>query len=252
VKMRATLDRIPDSAATDEPEPLLDIEQAARFLNVSETSLRRWTNDGRLACLRVGRRRERRFRRVDLLAFLEREPAGRSPAAGSLGRGAHLCGLYSSDEGQVRQALIFLAEGFLPGTVTYLVGNAETRGRILAGLEREHPDLQTAIAEGRLVISDYAENRAAQLVWWETRIGQAVRRGAMLVRAIGDASGFIQAASREALLQYEAEYDQRIAQRFPVVTMCQYDVRQFSGLLVLEALKAHPHCFGQSAGRILA
>ena len=74
--MRAMLDDISDRAVTDDSEPLLDIEQAARFLNVSETSLRRWTNDGRLACLRVGRRRERRFRRADLLAFLEREPTG--------------------------------------------------------------------------------------------------------------------------------------------------------------------------------
>ena len=58
-------------------EQLLDIEQAARFLNVSETSLRRWTNAGRLACLRVGRRRERRFRTADLLSFMESQPAVR-------------------------------------------------------------------------------------------------------------------------------------------------------------------------------
>lgn len=248
--MRVMLDHIPD--AMNQSEPLLDIEQAARFLNVSETSLRRWTNDGRLACLRVGRRRERRFRRVDLLAFLEREPAGVPQAAGSLARGTHLCGLYSSEEGQVRQALLFFAEGFRPGTVSYLVGTADTRGRVLAGLEREHPALETAIAEGRLVISDYAESAAAQLVWWETRIAEAVRRGATLVRAIGDASAFIQAASRKELFEYEAEYDRRIAHRFPVVTMCQYDVRQFSGMLVVNALMAHPDCFGQSAERILA
>jgi transcriptional repressor of dcmA and dcmR len=248
--MRVMLDDIPETV--NQSEPLLDIEQAARFLNVSETSLRRWTNDGRLACLRVGRRRERRFRRVDLLAFLEREPAGVPHAAGSLARGTHLCGLYSSEEGQVRQALLFLAEGVRPGTVSYLVGAADTRGRILAGLEREHPALETAIAEGRLVISDYAESAAAQLVWWETRIAEAVRRGATLVRAIGDASAFIQAASRKELFEYEAEYDRRIAHRFPVVTMCQYDVRQFSGMLVVNALMAHPDCFGQSAERILA
>ena len=248
--MRAMLHDIPD--AVNQSEPLLDIEQAARFLNVSETSLRRWTNDGRLACLRVGRRRERRFRRVDLLAFLEREPAGVPQAAGSLARGTHLCGLYSSEEGQVRQALLFLAEEFRPGTVSYLVATPETRGRILAGLEREHPDLETAIAEGRLVSSDYAESAAAQLVWWETRIAEAVRRGATLVRAIGDAGAFIQAASRKELFEYEAEYDRRIAHRFPVVTMCQYDVRQFSGMLVVNALMAHPDCFGQSAERILA
>jgi hypothetical protein len=37
-----------------DPEDLLDIKQAARYLQVSETSLRRWTNGGgQLACLRV-------------------------------------------------------------------------------------------------------------------------------------------------------------------------------------------------------
>jgi excisionase family DNA binding protein len=69
-----------------ETDELLDIEQAAKFLNVSETSLRRGTNAGRLACLRVGRRRERRFRRADLLAFMEDEPAAaqaRAPRASS-------------------------------------------------------------------------------------------------------------------------------------------------------------------------
>jgi excisionase family DNA binding protein len=236
----------------DQSEPLLDIEQAARFLNVSETSLRRWTNDGRLACLRIGRRRERRFRRADLLAFVEGEPAGSSPPAASMPYGTHLCGLYSTEEGQVGQALQFLAGGFSPQTVSFLVGTPETRSRILAGLEREHRDVAVAVAEGHLVLSDYARNAPAQLDWWETRIELAVRRGATLVRAIGDAGAFAEAASREELLRYETEYDQRISLRFPVITMCQYDVRLFSGLVVLDALKSHPHSLGQSAERILA
>ena len=236
----------------DESESLLDIEQAARFLNVSETSLRRWTNDGRLACLRVGRRRERRFRMSDLLAFVEGEPAGASRGAGSLPHGTHLCGLYSSDEGRVRQAVTFFAGGFPPRSVSFLVGTPETRGRILAGLERAFPELAVAVAEGRLLLSDYAANASAQLDWWETQIGQAVRRGATLVRAIGDAGAFVKTASREELASYEAAFDQRIAGRFPVITMCQYDVRTFTGLVVLDALKSHPHSFGQSAERILA
>jgi excisionase family DNA binding protein len=235
-----------------ESEPLLDIEQAARFLNVSETSLRRWTNDGRLACLRIGRRRERRFRMADLLAFVEGEPAGASRAGGSMPHGTHLCGLYSSEEGQVQQAVTFFAGGFPPRSVSFLVGTPEIRERILAGLEREHTELAVSVAEGRLVISDYAANASAQLDWWETRIGEAVRRGATLVRAIGDAGAFVKAASREELARYEADFDQRIAGRFPVITMCQYDVRLFSGLVVLDALRSHPHSFGQSAERILA
>src|SRR2546423_12071308 len=80
-----------DRAIPQEPD-LLDIAQAAAFLHVSPMSLRRWTNSGRLSCFRVGGRRERRFRRADLLALLERngEPARAPPAPG------HLCGLYTT------------------------------------------------------------------------------------------------------------------------------------------------------------
>lgn len=250
--MKATLDNLPRTPTLDDAEPLLDIEQAARLLNVSETSLRRWTNDGRLACLRVGRRRERRFRKLDLLAFMESEPAGPvrpRPDA----HGVHLCGLYSSDEGQVKQVLAFFSEGFPPRSAAFLVGGAETRARVLVALEREHPGLDQAISDGRLLHSDYAGSAAAQLVWWETHIEEAVRRGATSIRITGDAGGFAKAASREELLDYEAEFDRRITQRFPgVLTMCQYDVRLFSGLVVLDALKAHPHSFGHPAERILA
>ena len=58
---------------------LLDIAQAAALLRVSEASLRRWTNAGRLPCRRIGGRRERRFRRADLMAFLEGD-ASETPA----------------------------------------------------------------------------------------------------------------------------------------------------------------------------
>lgn len=250
--MRSIPDDFHAGSATSDPEPLLDIEQAARFLNVSETSLRRWTNDGRLACLRVGRRRERRFRKADLLAFMETQPKKSSRTAGPPSPGTHVCGLYSSDEGQVQQALGFLAGGFPPGTVTVLVGNAEARARILAGLKRVHPDLDRVVAEGQLVLCDSAPTAGDQLAWWEACIGEAVRGGATLVRAIGQAGEFAQGATGEELRQVESEYDRRIAQRYPVVTMCQYDARRISGPLVLDALRAHPHCFGQPAERILA
>ena len=72
-----------DRAITQQPE-LLDIAQAAAFLHVSPMSLRRWTNSGRLSCFRIGGRRERRFRRADLLALLARLardwPAARAAA----------------------------------------------------------------------------------------------------------------------------------------------------------------------------
>src|SRR3989442_14772045 len=83
-----------DSAMTQQSE-LLDIAQAAAFLHVSQMSLRRWTNSGRLPCFRVGGRRERRFRRADLLAFLGR---GGEPLPAPQGPG-HRGGLYTRMRG---------------------------------------------------------------------------------------------------------------------------------------------------------
>jgi len=50
---------------------LLTIEEAAHFLNVSKTTLRRWTKLGTLPCVRVGARRERRFEQSDLSRLLD-------------------------------------------------------------------------------------------------------------------------------------------------------------------------------------
>jgi len=105
---------------------LLDISEAARFLNVSETSLRRWTNADTLPCLRVGLRRERRFRRADLLGFMEQPRAAKRSSDGEEGpmkapdsrddavatiRGNHLWGIYGSDAGRLDLVVAFLLEG---------------------------------------------------------------------------------------------------------------------------------------------
>ena len=50
-----------DMAQANPGTELLNIKEAAAFLKVSEASLRRWTNAGKLACMRLGAKRERRF-----------------------------------------------------------------------------------------------------------------------------------------------------------------------------------------------
>src|SRR3989449_5141707 len=116
-----------DSAMTQQSE-LLDIAQAAAFLHVSQMSLRRWTNSGRLPCFRVGGRRERRFRRADLLAFLERSG---EPIRAPQGPG-HLCGLYTSMAARERWAAAFLAAGLEAGAISFLAAEAAGRPRGLA------------------------------------------------------------------------------------------------------------------------
>ncbi len=61
----------PRSEAMKPSSPLLTTKEAADFLRVSEASIRRWADAGKLKCYYVGDRGERRFMREDLLAYLQ-------------------------------------------------------------------------------------------------------------------------------------------------------------------------------------
>ena len=52
-------------------EPLMTIKDVSKFLKVNETSIRRWTNMGRLKCYRVGNKKERRFDKKDVMRYLK-------------------------------------------------------------------------------------------------------------------------------------------------------------------------------------
>jgi excisionase family DNA binding protein len=257
-------DSLSDGMMSDSAD-LLDISQAAQFLNVSKTSLRRWTNAGLLPCLRVGGRRERRFRRSDLLAFIEQQAGGDEAKAGrpmtggaqSVGGipmplGTHLCGLYATDDGRTHQAATFLVDGVGPGGTCFLVAGPEVQRAILTRLEESRPSLRREIAAGRLVLSEYGESAEAQWRYWERSMSAALRDGAETLRVVGDLHGLRARASAAETIEYEAGYEERIARRFPVVTLCQYDARQFSPIEMLDALKGHRDTFRYPAERVLA
>ena len=245
---------------------LLDIKQAAQLLQVSETSLRRWTNAGRLACLRVGRRRERRFRRADLLAFLEEQPASAAllqptvPSAANsttiggirVPYGSHLVAFYADEAGRANLAAAFLADGLRPGSVCHLVTAPEAQAEILNRMARSGAAIERAISDGRLVVSEHTSAVSAQCEYFETQFVAATRAGARSLRLVGDVSAFTAPVVGEELVKLEAEFDRRIARRFPVVTLCQYDVRRHSSLDLFNALRAHKDTFRYPVDRLLA
>jgi excisionase family DNA binding protein len=54
-------------------DDMLNLAEASHLLNVHRNTLRKWTNEGTLATVRIGRRGDRRFRMEDITAFLESE-----------------------------------------------------------------------------------------------------------------------------------------------------------------------------------
>ena len=221
-----------------EATELLDIGNAARFLNVSETSLRRWTNAGVLPCLRVGQRRERRFRRDDLLAFMEHQPshaagANAFPAAasnaaaldlaGALTHGDHLSGFYASDLGLITLSVRFILDGLQEASMVYVAASSRSNRRIARYLKERRPALQRDIDNGRLLFCEYQKSPKAQIREFELELKKAAAAGIQSFRVFGNVWEMRRKAGEDKFADYETAYDQAIARRYPVVTLCAYE-----------------------------
>jgi excisionase family DNA binding protein len=246
---------------------LLDISEAAQFLNVSETSLRRWTNAGDLACLRIGLRRERRFRRADLLSFMEQPAAARLPSDGKGGsmkvhdsrddplatiHGNHLCGIYGSDAGRLDLVVPFLLEGLRKKSVCFLVAPSPVQRVVLKAMKRRRSSLDSDIKAGRLIVSEHQKTPAAQCRFFETAMKKAEDEGVESFRVVGDMWGLRLNVSAKQMIKLEIGFERLIVPRFPVVALCTYDARKFTGVELLDALKDHDDTFKVPIGRMLA
>lgn len=52
--------------------PLLTITQVSKILNISSKTLRQWDTKGKLVPIRMGNRRDRRYKKEDILKVLEK------------------------------------------------------------------------------------------------------------------------------------------------------------------------------------
>lgn len=246
---------------------LLNIAQAARFLNVSAVSLRRWTRSGELACLRVGPKNERRFRQEDLQAYLRKSamPEVAADAHGNASRstqvdlegiaidhGSHLCSVYKSDLGRVKLAVPFLSEGLGKGEHCFLVAGAEAASHILETLRSTCRDLDHRIANGDLVVLQGEDSAAAMYAYFESALVEGTRTSGKSMRILGDMAWALdRKLDIDELIDFELRFNQFLAHQFPVVSLCQYDARRFSGVAILDALKCHDDTFKYPLGRFL-
>lgn len=239
---------------------------AALFLGVSEASVRRWSDAGVLPVLRVGRRRARRFAEEDLSNFLRDARAGaggrmeihsRNRGAGQIGGirfgvHDHIATFYDSNAGRLRLTVPFLSDGLIAGDRCFLVASQPLIDEYVQVLGREHGiPVEAALRSGALVTRSGPGSSARQAVSdWENLWWQALGAGAMALRVVGEMATLKGFPSVQEMLDYEVAFDS-LSKRFPVRSICQYDVREFDGLSVLQAIKAHPDIFGMHTAEFL-
>jgi excisionase family DNA binding protein len=229
----------------------LTAAEAARFLDVSQGSIRKWIQAGLLASRRVGRRRVRRFALADLLPFLNRGEAPLPPPEGdqavrvggvSVPLPGHVATFYSSDEGRTRLTVPFLAEGLRSEQPCFLVATNEVLDVYVDALKSQNEvDLERAQATGQFEAIGFDGATVDRAVaFWEEKFAGSLSRSPSVIRHVGEMATVRRMfPSEDEMLRFEQAYDV-MCRRYPVAAICQYDARQFDGLAMLRVLKAHP------------
>ena len=249
------------------PSRLLTIEEAAHYLRVSKTSLRRWTKLGTLSCVRVGSRRERRFRSEDLERLLDPEAlALPRPAAPSMSgapepmtvleeaaaRGVprHVS-LHHHDRDELwRLFRPYVLDHLARGAPMLYIHEDGARDDVLARLAGEGFDGTALEADGllRLLVPRESYLRsgsfsAPRMVdFMESAILDLRARGHQAILVSGEMTWYLSGAEGVAeMIPYEAALND-LLRRYPEVTIvCHYDMTRLPGNVSLGALCAHTH-----------
>jgi transcriptional repressor of dcmA and dcmR len=225
-------------------EPLLNIKEAAEFLNVSEMTVRRWTNQGSLNCYRVGKRRARRFRSQDLTACLEGRSTATDSAMVALGindfsvpDGSHITHLSGKESESLEIAATYILEGLQGGETVCIVAADDKAGRIMNVVQASSAHIERFQQSGKLHLSrglDSPEHHTQYL------LALAAQSGGRF-RVFGDMTWTRHKGWTTGDLARLEETMSHLPQARGSLFLCQYALASFSGKEIMMAMETHSH-----------
>jgi excisionase family DNA binding protein len=232
-------------------ESLLNVKEAAAFFNVSEMTVRRWTNSGALDCYRVGGKRERRFRIRDLQEFLDQGPPKTIMQDGmvQLGTcsmavpdGSHLSHLCLNDIEARDVGISFLQQGLSSNETVMLVTAHAHLEKFVNFLEMRGIDVEKTISRDFLHICHGLDTPKAMFAYIAGKI--AVAKGSF--RLFADMTWVKERGWRlETVRQLEAAADSLPANHGRLV-LCQYPLAAFSGEELMMVAETHRYTLYKS------
>jgi excisionase family DNA binding protein len=245
-----------------EKQRFLTIGEAAEFLHVSEVSLRRWTNSGKLRCFRVGGRGERRFLVEDLIAFMpsttmpsttttspHRVPQPDGVEDDSNAHERHISLFFRDPDEQWQMMRSYLLEYLTTGAPVIYLQHSTPSERLMERLHAEGLPLEDLIARGllRVLPPDQSYLLAGRfdaqrmLAFVEASIVSALETGHKRILLTGEMTWSLSGApGSDQMMTYEALLNPLVDKYPGVIIICQYNLKRFDGASILEALLTHP------------
>ncbi|HEX9382420.1 MAG TPA: MEDS domain-containing protein, partial [Gemmatimonadaceae bacterium] len=136
--------------------------------------------------------------------------------------------------------------------VCFLVAPSRVQRVVLKAMKRRRSSLNSDIEAGCLIVSEHQKTPASQCRFFETAMKRAEDEGVESFCVVGDMWGLRLNVSAKQMIKLEVGFERLIVPRFPVVALCTYDARKFTGVELLDALKDHDDTFRIPIGKMLA
>lgn len=244
-------------------DELLTIDEAAQVLRVSKASLRRWTNEGRLPCVRVGRRGERRFRSADLHGVLvaPRPRAAPSPgdaddpvavldAAAARGVPRHVSLHHSGRDELWRLFRPYVLHHLRRGDPMLYIHEESAARDVVDRLVAEGIDVDGLVARGLLRLRVPGETYLRTGSFAPDRMVDFMEAAILDFRALGHRAALVSgemtwfltgAPGVEWMITYEAKLNGLLRRHPDVTIVCHYDMDRLPGRVTLGAVCTHHH-----------
>lgn len=222
-------------------EKLLTIKEAASFLNVSEMSLRRWTNAGKLKCYRVGGKKERRFARQDIDSFLQGGQGHIPLGIGDLvvNDSAHIAHLYHRVEESLPEGLAYLGKGLSLGESILVISTRTRLAKILAGLADLGFPVAKLLDDGVITTDTGRRDRTEQLQFMTRVIASGNYPNGF--RLLGDMTWAVEKAWSVSDINALENHTNHALLGRKNLFLCQYDLTLFGADAAMMALATHRH-----------
>jgi excisionase family DNA binding protein len=243
------------------PTKLLTLDEAASFLGVSKVSLRRWTNDGLLACHRIGPQGRRRFDLQQLKKFAERNdakahresdvpfPLHRLNSKLEAEPRRHVCMYFRNPVEQWEVFRRYFLHHYRRREPTFFIHSDSSPERIAEWLASEGIDFDEVTRRGLLHLTPSDEAYLRSGMFSADAMVAYVRQIVIRMNAEGTPRHLITGemdwyCSRAPGVEEIHEYERRLnflMDEYPDVTIvCQYAIPRFDVEAVIEACCSHP------------
>jgi len=157
--------------------------------------------------------------------------------------GDHIAHFYRGSAQRFSVLGPYIETGLRRGEQCVFISAPEVADELRSWLEAHGHDVAAAEAQGHLVLDPGRATPEDMQALASQVEASAQGDGPQGVRWGGDAGWALAAdLSVHEMLHWEALYDQCSGENWQMLALCQFDQSQFSGDVLMDALRSHPYC----------